>query len=424
MDAAVDVVGQYVTRAIQSSGISGVDVGLSFSGQTFLLHDGRPCLGSKCQTCLEGTFPVSCLARPLLALACHRLSEAGDLELDSPLKPLLPELSGPAGRLSCTHLLTHTLGIRGTLSREILIPGWSPARLVDFVNSSPQHFAPGTVFNHETLSSGLLGELLQRASGRPCLSLLEEVLAGLIGGDRSLGGTSDYSRELAKGLPGSVGPAWLRPIRTIDLIAVCNAFIDQGSAATHSSASDQSKKALFDPAISLPRGDSLAVDDHLPVGFSRGLAIFNRGLVGYDGSLGAKAIGFRLHAGRGISAVVGVREGGQVYRRHLLAGVVSCLALPARAPHALIRSEIDIHEIQGRYLGNDDTEVVVSTDSAAVTLHIRGDGDIQVALEGQLSDDGTVTFTSRSALDAPIFFRARDSGSVSLMLGLCAFKKH
>jgi len=295
--AIVNAVCQFIGRAIKVSGIPGVHVGLNIRGQSFVLHDGECCSIRQCRTCGSATFPIGCLAKPLIAIAGLRLADLGTLLMDAPLTTYLPELGGYDKNITCTHLLTHTAGFKGTLSRDILIPGWNLKDLIEFLRKTPQLFSPGTVFNYEHLSLGLMCEIVPRASGKTCTALVDEVINGLAGTARRRRDVSANGFEGNTSLDAhnecrDIGLAWARSIHVDELLAVSEALVAnrRSGTAEDSVVSDCARKTIFDPSVSIPKPLFGASKDHLPIGFSPALAMFCRGLVGYDGSLGSQAV--------------------------------------------------------------------------------------------------------------------------------------
>jgi hypothetical protein len=424
----VEAICRYVSQAVKASGISGVHVGLSVRGRNFLVHDGVPCTSKSCRKCICAAFPISDLAKPLLAIAGLRFAEAGTLQMDAPLTTYFPELDGYGKDLACVHLLTHTTGYKGTLSREVLMPGWTTSELLQYLRAAPQLFVPGTVVNYDHSAIGLICEMLCRASGKTCFALVDEVmrdLAGMTGAARSKDRfTSTASMNARLGVSSGLGLAWTRGIHIDEVLALCHALTadpDSGRAEKPK-ISNETRKALFDPMVSLPRPIFGASKDWLPSGFSLGLAMFCRGLIGYDGSLGNRAIGFRMHTQHQISVVLGVENGGQTYRRRLLPGILACLNFPLRGPDPVIHSEFDLQEIQGVYVGNDDTLINVARSGSELRIEICQKGATRVLGRGDLGRDGSLTFRSQIAIEEPVFFRDPFTSLPCLMLGLCTFK--
>lgn len=426
-----DSIRQYIGRAIKASGIHGVHVGLNIRGQRAIFHDDH-CYeipGSNISS--PAAFPIGCLAKPLVAIAALQLADRGLLRLEAPVTTYFPELAGYGKEITCTHLLTHTGGFQGTLSRHILVPGWSSADLIDFFRKASRLFVPGTVFNYDHLSLGLMCEVVSRVSGKTCIALVDDVISCLSGCSEplSLRGATGFARISARDVyPDSqsdIGIAWERSICVNDLLSISRALGLNESTGTAAglSLSHDAYKAIFTPLISIPRPLFGTSRDHLPNGFGLALATFCRGLVGYDGSLWNTAIGFRIHPQSEMSVVVGVQNGGQLYRRRLLSGVLACLELPPHAPNAVTQSEFDLRELKGAYIGNDDTVLNVVCNSGSIVVHVVQNGKVTLSIRGVANSDGSLTYSPNLMIDEPLFFRDSASGSPCLMIGLCAFKK-
>lgn len=427
----INTVCRFVSRAIKISGLHGVHVGLNIRGQSVILHDGECCHASRCGACTSAVFPIGCVAKPLVAIAGLRLSDLGMLRMDAPLTAYFQELNDQGKDVTCTNLLTHTGGFKGTLSREILIPGWTSGDLIGFLQRTPRLFTPGTVFNYDHLSLGLMCEIASRASGKSCFALVDEVIDGLAGTARRPGSHSanGFTRATSSNARSSqdndIGLAWARSIHIDELLAVSRALATnrQSGTAEGLPISDLARKAMLHPSVSIPKPLFGTSGEHLPTGFSLALATFRRELVGYDGSLGNQAIGFRIHLQREISVVVGVQSGGQLYRRRILSGILACLELPPHAPHQVTHSEFDLRDIHGVYVGNDDTLIEVVHEGGTVDIHVMQAGAVKLSMHGVPRGDGSLAFPRSLMIDEPFFFRDPASGSPCLMIGLCAFKK-
>lgn len=96
--------------------------------------------------------------------AIAQLMEAGQLELDAPVKRYLPRFSG-AGRDAVTlrHLLTHTSGLKPGLGAR---GEWSGTeRALEFIFAESPENLVGTTFKYSDLNFILLGEVVRAVSG-------------------------------------------------------------------------------------------------------------------------------------------------------------------------------------------------------------------------------------------------------------------
>ena len=115
--------------------------------------------------------------KPLTAVAVMQQCERGTLSLDERVARLIPEfVAGGKSEITIKHLLTHTGGFRNVET------GWPEVSWDDVVRricASPleEHWIVGhTAGYHTTTSWFILGELLQRVTGRPYADVMRDDL--------------------------------------------------------------------------------------------------------------------------------------------------------------------------------------------------------------------------------------------------------
>ncbi len=97
-----DVASAAFTRGAQVTVMHRGDVVLEFAGGDDGM--GRPVTPAT-------VFRVYCATKPVVALAIANVVEAGDLDLDEPVGPLLPTVVGVQGGVTARQLLDHTAGL-------------------------------------------------------------------------------------------------------------------------------------------------------------------------------------------------------------------------------------------------------------------------------------------------------------------------
>lgn len=144
------------------------------------------CVVSRGQVVLDRAFgcPPDALyflfsaSKPIVALLAHQLAERGLLGLDDPVAAHWPEF-GQRGKQAITirHVLQHRSGL------PVARPGRDALAMTDWTGSvralerAAPAYAPGEVPAYHYLSYGfLLGELVQRVTGRPVRDVLAESL--------------------------------------------------------------------------------------------------------------------------------------------------------------------------------------------------------------------------------------------------------
>lgn len=125
-------------------------------------------------------FDLASVTKVYMVVLALKLVEAGRLDLDAPVAPLLPDVPGLAGSaVSLRHLLTHTAGLPAGVpeAKRTTDPAvaWSLIRAV-----TPQT-DPGTVFRYSDVSAIFAGKLVEAVAGRGLDRLLHEWIAGPLG---------------------------------------------------------------------------------------------------------------------------------------------------------------------------------------------------------------------------------------------------
>ena len=134
-------------------------------------------LEKKIPVTLETKFRIGSVTKQFTAAAILRLAEDGKLALTDMLEKFLPGF--PRGReITLHHLFTHTSGIRnytkkpdfyGRVSRFIV-----PAELVAWFGGDPPDFPPGAGSRYSNSGYFLLGEIVERVSGKSLEAFLRQ----------------------------------------------------------------------------------------------------------------------------------------------------------------------------------------------------------------------------------------------------------
>ncbi|MFD2168578.1 serine hydrolase [Tumebacillus lipolyticus] len=129
----------------------------------------------------ETLFPIASCTKPLTGTLLMRLVQAGQVELDVPIRQFLPDFrlrdESAAERITLRMLLSHQAGFRdgGTF-----IGRADSAGLADFASeqlSQEELFAPpGKLYCYSNRNSSLAGYLAERVTGKAFARLMEEEL--------------------------------------------------------------------------------------------------------------------------------------------------------------------------------------------------------------------------------------------------------
>jgi CubicO group peptidase (beta-lactamase class C family) len=112
--------------------------------------------------------------------AAMMLTESGRLLLHAPVQDYLPEFRGTGKeRVLVQHLLSHSSGLPSRARIYLEARGYN--EVFGRVCAAPLEYPPGTKAQYSDLGMILLGEIIQRAAGRPLDQLVKESLFAPLG---------------------------------------------------------------------------------------------------------------------------------------------------------------------------------------------------------------------------------------------------
>ncbi|GLW31104.1 serine hydrolase domain-containing protein [Actinoplanes regularis] len=147
------------------------------AAQLVVLRHGRVLLDRSFGAPRDVPFLLFSAGKPLTAVLVHQLAEQGLLSLDAPVAQYWPDFEKNYKQdITVRQVLQHRSGLpyAKSLYRDALLaPDWN--RSVRALAAARPHHAPGRLPAYHTLSYGfLLGELVQRVTGRPLRDVLHE----------------------------------------------------------------------------------------------------------------------------------------------------------------------------------------------------------------------------------------------------------
>ena len=125
-------------------------------------------------------FRLGSITKQFTAMAILTLQEQGKLSVDDLVSKHVEGCPESWKDVTIHHLLTHTSGIPSFTS----LPGYptsmplpsSPAKTLDRVRDMPLEFAPGEKFVYSNSGYVLLGQIIEKVSGKPYEKFLPEVI--------------------------------------------------------------------------------------------------------------------------------------------------------------------------------------------------------------------------------------------------------
>jgi len=166
-------------------------------GASLLLFDGKreAVVHTSCREpdhpAVENTlYRVASITKMAAALVTLMLSEEGCFELDSPVAQLLPEGDVPVLQgVTVRHLLCHTSGLRDIPALDRALREGKTFHAV-LKSEGVRGSEPGAVMAYSNLGFGLLGCVLEQASGKSIEALFQEKLFRPLGMRATMDGST------------------------------------------------------------------------------------------------------------------------------------------------------------------------------------------------------------------------------------------
>jgi CubicO group peptidase (beta-lactamase class C family) len=121
-------------------------------------------------------YEIGSISKQIAANAIMLLVQDGRVRLDDPLSKYIDGTPPAWSAITVRHVLTHTSGLADFDSGNIGFSyrrEYTPAELVELLAKSPLQFTPGDRWNY-TNAFPLLGLVIERASGQPYMTFVEE----------------------------------------------------------------------------------------------------------------------------------------------------------------------------------------------------------------------------------------------------------
>lgn len=193
---------QLCRAATESGAIPGAALVVSRHGDVILNEAWGRMDAAGTPAILDTVWLIASVTKPIVCMGLCLLLERGLLGLDDPVHRHLPEFAGEDRRqVTVRHLLTHTSGLPDMLPENVSLRK-EHAPLSEFVQricATPLLFAPGTNISYQSTGIALIGELIERLSGKSCAQFLREEFFLPLGMENtSLGWRPELSGKVAE----------------------------------------------------------------------------------------------------------------------------------------------------------------------------------------------------------------------------------
>lgn len=174
-------VDNYIQAEMETQQIPGMSVAVVRDGEIVLEKGyGFANLEDSAPAGKDTVYRLASVTKPFMAMALMKMVEEGRLSLDDPVGKYLPDLPASWKPIPIKNLADMTSGIQNLY--DIGIP-WeqlqldtTPQAIVSKLSSYPLRFHPGEQWNYSSTNYILLRLVLEKVSGKPLRTLLNEVI--------------------------------------------------------------------------------------------------------------------------------------------------------------------------------------------------------------------------------------------------------
>jgi D-alanyl-D-alanine carboxypeptidase len=231
---AIDAVAM---SAMKDFDLAGLSIAVSRGGR--LIHAtgyGQANIELSAPASPETVYRVGSVTKQFTAVLALRMAEQGRLDLDSPIRRYIPELSN-TGDVTVRQLLNHTAGVASFdpgvmpdafLNRSLPLP---QARMIEFIDKAPPDFPAGAKFLYGNSGYLLVGIALERIAGLDYARLVARDLlepAGL--GRTRYDSAAEIFEDRASGYTARAGQfrnaEWNSPTRPFSAGALVSTVLD------------------------------------------------------------------------------------------------------------------------------------------------------------------------------------------------------
>ncbi len=129
-------------------------------------------------------FRLGSVSKLMTVAAAARLVEQGKLDVDRPVAEYLPDFPAKDHPFTARQLAMHTAGIRHYNKADQSLPlkhYFTVGEALEVFSADPLQFEPGTQYAYSSYGYNLLSAVLEAASGKPFLDLLQDEVYAPLG---------------------------------------------------------------------------------------------------------------------------------------------------------------------------------------------------------------------------------------------------
>jgi CubicO group peptidase (beta-lactamase class C family) len=158
-------------RLIAEHQVPGAAVAVSVGGEVAEAAAGVLSTATGVGVTADSLFQIGSVTKVLTATLVMQLAEEGCLDLDAPVRAVMPEFrigdEEAARRITPRHLLAHTAGFEGDIFTDTGKGDDCLEKYLDVLADVEQLFAPGAMFSYNNAGYCVLGRIVEVLRGEP-----------------------------------------------------------------------------------------------------------------------------------------------------------------------------------------------------------------------------------------------------------------
>ena len=170
---------------LSAHNVPAASVGLTFAGETITHASGLLSTRTGVEADTESVFQIGSITKVWTATLIMQLVDEGMIELDAPVQRYLPGFAvsdaAASSRITVRHLLTHTGGFSGDGDVDTGRGDDAIEKLIPFLSSCRQLFAPGEMFSYNNAGYSVLGRIVEVQRGMHYNAALQRFLSEPLG---------------------------------------------------------------------------------------------------------------------------------------------------------------------------------------------------------------------------------------------------
>ncbi|WP_316762186.1 serine hydrolase [Pedobacter aquatilis] len=172
-----DSISAYIKEEMIKRNIPGLQLAIIWKGKIELIKSyGFANIENRVSVTDSTLFSINSATKAFTGVAIMQLVEQGLIDLDGPLSGYLDSLPAGWRAIKIKHLLTHTSGLLDFVDTRKggFVGGMKYQDAIKSIRDYPMEFAPGTQMRYNQTNYVLLGQLIEKLSGKPFEQFISE----------------------------------------------------------------------------------------------------------------------------------------------------------------------------------------------------------------------------------------------------------